>query len=202
MSGKRHETPRSDPPAATGAAPSLEESPDPGANSPISINLISLGCPKNLVDSEMILGNAGLAGFRITPSAEDADVIVINTCGFIDQAREESVNTILEACEVKRQSSTPKKVYIYGALDLGPTVLNRAFGLTWDLAGWLLTPFMAKAGPEIVGRMRARVMDNITTTFASHYKARVPLKDILTREAVLEYNARRTGEKYLILPNG
>ena len=99
-------------------------------------------------------------------------------------------------------SSTPKKVYIYGALDLGPTVLNRAFGLTWDLAGWLLTPFMAKAGPEIVGRMRARVMDNITTTFASHYKARVPLKDILSREAVLEYNARRTGEKYLILPNG
>ena len=43
------------------------------------------------------------------------------------------------------------------ALDLGPTILNRAFGLTWDLAGWLLTPFMAKAGMEIVGRMRARV---------------------------------------------
>ena len=53
-------------------------------------------------------------------------------------------------------SSEAKKVYIYGALDIGPTVLNRAFGLTWDLAGWLLTPFMAKAGMEVVGRMRGR----------------------------------------------
>lgn len=97
-------------------------------------------------------------------------------------------------------SSEAKKVYIYGALDLGPTILNRAFGLTWDLAGWLLTPFMMKAGPEIVGRMRARVMKDLTTTFASHYKARVSLEGMLTREAVSEYNARRTGEKYLVVP--
>ncbi len=97
-------------------------------------------------------------------------------------------------------SSEAKKVYIYGALDLGPTVLNRAFGLTWDLAGWLLTPFMMKAGPDIVARMRARVMKDLTTTFASHYKARVSLEGMLTREAVSEYNARRTGEKYLVVP--
>lgn len=97
-------------------------------------------------------------------------------------------------------SSEPKKVYIYGALDLGPTILNRAFGLTWDLAGWLLTPFMAKAGPEIVGRMRARVMKDLTTTFASHYKAKVGLDEMLTKDAVAEYNARRTGEKYLVVP--
>lgn len=99
-------------------------------------------------------------------------------------------------------SSEPKKVYIYGALDLGPTILNRAFGLTWDLGGWLLTPFMAKAGPEVVGRMRARVMRELTTTFASHYKARVSLEGMLTKAAVSEYNARRTGEKYLVTPNG
>jgi len=98
-------------------------------------------------------------------------------------------------------SSEPKKVYIYGALDLGPTILNRAFGLTWDLSGWLLTPFMAKAGMEIVGRMRARVMKDLTTTFASHYKAKVGLEEMLTKEAVAEYNARRTGEKYLVTPN-
>ncbi len=97
-------------------------------------------------------------------------------------------------------SSTPKKVYIYGALDIGPTILNRAFGLTWDLGGWLLTPFMMKAGMEIVGRMRARVMKDLTTTFASHYKARVSLEEMLTKEAVSEYNARRTGEKYLVVP--
>lgn len=97
-------------------------------------------------------------------------------------------------------SSTPKKVYIYGALDLGPTILNRAFGLTWDLGGWLLTPFMAKAGMEVVGRMRARVMKELTTTFASHYSARVSLEGMLAREAVNVYNARRTGEKYLVMP--
>ena len=97
-------------------------------------------------------------------------------------------------------SSEAKKVYIYGALDLGPTVLNRAFGLTWDLAGWLLTPFMAKAGMEVVGRMRARVAKDLTTTFASHYKAEVSLEGMLTKAAVSEYNARRTGEKYLVVP--
>ncbi|MBS0481475.1 MAG: zinc-binding dehydrogenase [Proteobacteria bacterium] len=97
-------------------------------------------------------------------------------------------------------SSEPKKVYIYGALDLGPTILNRAFGLTWDLGGWLLTPFMVKAGMETVGRMRARVMKDLTTTFASHYAARVSLEEMLTKEAVSEYNARRTGEKYLVVP--
>ena len=98
-------------------------------------------------------------------------------------------------------SSEPKKVYIYGALDLGPTILNRAFGLTWDLAGWLLTPFMMKAGMEIVGRMRGRVMKDLTTTFASHYAKKGDLEDMLTKEAVAMYNARRTGEKYLVTPN-
>jgi NADPH:quinone reductase-like Zn-dependent oxidoreductase len=97
-------------------------------------------------------------------------------------------------------SSERKKVCIYGGLDMGPTVLNRSFGLTWDLSGWLLTPFMMRAGPEIVGRMRARVLKDLTTTFASHYKAKVDLAGMLTREAVIDYNARRTGEKYLVTP--
>jgi NADPH:quinone reductase len=97
-------------------------------------------------------------------------------------------------------SSEPKKVCIYGALDLGPTVLNRAFGLTWDLSGWLLTPFMAKAGMETVVRMRTRVAQNLTTTFASHYAIRGNLAEMLTKEAVSMYNARRTGEKYLVMP--
>ncbi|MGH6786434.1 MAG: zinc-binding dehydrogenase [Novosphingobium sp.] len=97
-------------------------------------------------------------------------------------------------------SSEPKKVCIYGALDMGPTVLNRAFGLTWDLSGWLLTPFMMKAGMETVGRMRARVAKDLTTTFASHYAKRGNLADMLTKDAVGMYNARRTGEKYLVTP--
>ncbi len=97
-------------------------------------------------------------------------------------------------------SSEAKKVYIYGGLDLGPTILNRSFGLTWDLAGWLLMPFMAKAGLETVIRMRMRVAMELTTTFASHYKARVSLEGMLEKGAVADYNARRTGEKYLVVP--
>ena len=98
-------------------------------------------------------------------------------------------------------SNAPKHAYIYGALDLGPTVLNRSFGFSWGVSGWLLTPFMARAGEHVVERMRARVRDGLTTTFASAYKARVSIDAALTKEAVLEYNARRTGEKYLIVPH-
>ena len=94
-----------------------------------------------------------------------------------------------------------QEVYIY-ARSTWADDLNRAFGLTWDLSGWLLTPFMAKAGMEVVGRMRARVAKDLTTTFASHYKAKVGLEDMLSKEVVSEYNAPRTGEKYLVVPNG
>ena len=68
------------------------------------------------------------------------------------------------------------------------------------MAGWLLTPFLAKTGPEIAGRLRARVMNELTTTFASSYKAKVSLEGMLEKDAVAEYNARRTGEKYLVVP--
>ncbi|HAF41812.1 MAG TPA: NADH oxidase [Sphingobium sp.] len=99
-------------------------------------------------------------------------------------------------------SDTLKQAYIYGALDMAPTILNRSFGFSWTVGGWLLFPFLQRAGGETVERMRQRVRDNLTTTFASPYKARLSLEDALTRDAVLAYNARRTGEKYLIVPNG
>jgi len=97
-------------------------------------------------------------------------------------------------------SDTMKQVYIYGALGVGPTVLNRSFGLTWSVSGFLLTPFMAKAGPEIVGRMRKRVVDELTTTFKSHYSQRVSLAQVLEPATLQAINAKRTGEKYLITP--
>jgi NADPH:quinone reductase-like Zn-dependent oxidoreductase len=99
-------------------------------------------------------------------------------------------------------SNSAKKLYIYGALDLSPTILARNFGFTWDVAGFLLFPFLQKAGAEVAARLRQRVRDSLTTTFASHYKAQVTLEQALTRDAVLEYNARRTGEKYLVTPHG
>jgi NADPH:quinone reductase-like Zn-dependent oxidoreductase len=98
-------------------------------------------------------------------------------------------------------SNSPKGAYIYGALDTGPTILNRSFGFSWTVGGWLLFPFLQGAGAETTDRMRQRVRDTLTTTFASSYKARISLRDALTRDAVLTYNARRTGEKYLLMPN-
>ena len=113
----------------------------------------------------------------------------------------------MEAAAVKRMTSYSrygsdqmKQVYIYGALDVGPTILNRSFGLTWGLGGWLLTPFMAKAGAEIVGRMRARVAAELTTTFKSHYSHRITLAEAVDPATLQAYNAKRTGEKYLIRP--
>ena len=97
-------------------------------------------------------------------------------------------------------SDEMKQVYIYGGLDVGPTLLNRSFGLTWGLGGWLLTPFLAKAGPEVAGRMRKRVADELTTTFKSHYSHEISLAQALEPAVLAAYNAKRTGEKYLIRP--
>jgi NADPH:quinone reductase-like Zn-dependent oxidoreductase len=99
-------------------------------------------------------------------------------------------------------SNQPKKMYIYGRLDLSPTILTPSYGFGWTVAGWLLTPFLQQAGLEVVMRMRKRVVDNLTTTFASSYKAEVDLEGMLTREAILDYRRMRTGEKYLVVPNG
>ena len=93
-----------------------------------------------------------------------------------------------------------KKVYTYGMLDTGPTVIDRSFGFAWSLSGFLLFPFLQTCAPEAVERMRQRVRDELTTTFVSHYQARVSLDTALTREAALAYNRRATGEKYLIVP--
>lgn len=99
-------------------------------------------------------------------------------------------------------SSEMKKVYSYGMLDTGPTVLNRSFGFQFEFCGWLLMPALMRLGAETAARMRERVRAGLKTTFASHYTARVTLDDMLTREAVTAYNAKATGKKYLVLPNG
>ncbi|MGQ9898160.1 MAG: 30S ribosomal protein S12 methylthiotransferase RimO [Acidobacteriota bacterium] len=66
-----------------------------------SLGMVSLGCPKNLVDSEVMLGLAAQSGYTITDDADNADVIVVNTCGFIEAAKQESIDTILEMAALK-----------------------------------------------------------------------------------------------------
>lgn len=97
-------------------------------------------------------------------------------------------------------SAVHKQVYIYGALDVAPTTLNRNFGFAWGIGGWLLPNFLQRAGSERVARMRRRVADEINTTFASHYSREVSLAEALTLEAMGAYGRQATGEKYLIRP--
>jgi len=98
-------------------------------------------------------------------------------------------------------STTYKQVYIYGGLDTGPTELNRAFGMSWGLGGFLLTPFLIKVGAAKAGELRARVAAELKTTFASHYTAEISLADVLKPDVIARYNKKATGEKYLINPN-
>ena len=99
-------------------------------------------------------------------------------------------------------SDQAKKMYVYGRLDFGPTLLTPAYGFGWTLSGWLLTPFLQKAGLETMIRMRQRVQEGLTTTFASSYKRKVTLEEMLTKEAAIDYRAMKTGEKYLVTPQG
>lgn len=98
-------------------------------------------------------------------------------------------------------SSVYKQVYIYGSLDPRPTELNRSFGLSWGVGGWLLTPFLQKIGPADIGRLRQRVASELKTTFASHYTKVVSLTEALDPANIAVYAKRATGEKFLINPN-
>ena len=117
------------------------------------------------------------------------------------------VNRILTAMEIaaaqtgswsRYGSEELKQAYIYGQLDLGATELTRGYGWVWSVSGWLLTPFMKRAGPEVVARMQQRVLEEIDTTFASHYSSRLSLAEAITVEAVEDYSARKTGQKTLL----
>jgi len=98
-------------------------------------------------------------------------------------------------------SNVHKQVYIYGGLDMRPTELNRAFGMTWSVGGWLLFPFLMKIGAADGQRLRQRVVDELKTTFASHYTKVISLQETLELANIAVYAKRATGEKFLINPN-
>jgi len=90
---------------------------EPNATVPIArkLGFISLGCPKNLVDSEVMMGILARHGYELTSRPEEADVLVVNTCSFIEPAQQESVNTILEMAEYKR-SGRAQRLVVAGCL--------------------------------------------------------------------------------------
>ena len=74
------------------------------------LHLISLGCAKNLVDSEILLGGLKNTQYDVTEEPDNADTVIVNTCGFLDLAREESVDTILQAAELRKTGSIEQLV--------------------------------------------------------------------------------------------
>ncbi len=98
-------------------------------------------------------------------------------------------------------SNVHKQVYVYGSLDPGPIELNRAFGMAWGVGGWLLFPFLMKIGPAEGQKLRERVVNELKTTFASHYTKIVSLPEALDLTNLDAYAKRATGEKFLINPH-
>lgn len=93
-----------------------------------------------------------------------------------------------------------KQVYLYGGLDVSPTVLSRGYGMAWGVGGWLLPNFLAKAGADVGNRLRMRVLNELKTTFASHYTDEISLSEALQTDVVARYYAKTTGEKFLMCP--
>lgn len=93
-----------------------------------------------------------------------------------------------------------KQVYLYGSLDNEPTSLTRSYGMAWGVGGWLLMNFLARAGEDVAAKLRKRVATELKTTFASHYTQEISLVDALNADVVARYNAKTTGEKFLICP--
>jgi hypothetical protein len=115
--------------------------------------------------------------------------------------------TAMERAQPPLESYTPygtrvlKQLYIYGSLDFSPTILDRRFGLTWSVSGYLLTDALARLGGEAIGRMRARVIAEANTTFASGYAKTIGLREVLEPEVLAVFARRSTGAKYLIDPS-
>lgn len=93
-----------------------------------------------------------------------------------------------------------KQVYIYGSLNTGPTEIARSFGFSWNVGGWLLTPYLQEAGGAEIARMRQFIRDHLHDIFASHYTAHITLHDVLDPAIIAKFAQRATGAKYLINP--
>ncbi|MGR4870404.1 zinc-binding dehydrogenase [Variovorax sp. LARHSF232] len=98
-------------------------------------------------------------------------------------------------------STTHKQVYLYGGLDTRPTEFNRNFGMAWGMGGWLLFPFLQKAGAATVQALKDRVAAELKTTFASHYSKEISLAEALDLDVIAVYNQRATGTKFLLNPS-
>ena len=133
------------------------------------------------------------------------------TIAFDAVAGGELANSILKAMETVALvdaedykiygSTTHKQIYLYGGLNKSPTILDRSYGMSWNIGGWLLFRFLRKIGPEEIAKLNARILKDIRTTFASHYTATISLDDLIDPEIIKAMSKKSTGQKFLLNPS-
>src|ERR1700722_17769257 len=99
-------------------APVIAPAPSAVPRRTVKVGMISLGCAKNLVDSEIMIGHLHQAGMTMTPDADEADVLIVNTCSFIDESKEESIEAIFEANQERgmRRKRKGQKLIVAGCM--------------------------------------------------------------------------------------
>ena len=148
---------------------------------------------ENLINA--LIETGATLGFDATGGGNDGELP-----GQILTAMEVAANKNSEQYS-RYGSETYKQVYIYGGLDRSPTVLTRAYGMSWGLGGWLLTPMLGKIGMERVQEMRTRIAKEIKTTFASKYAKEISFEEMLQPEVINSYAKQSTGNKFLVNPH-
>lgn len=134
------------------------------------------------------------------------------TCAFDAIGGGNMTNTLLMAMELAAKKDVKvdpasfygtdvfKQVYIYGGLDRSATTLQRGFGMSWGVSGWLMPNYLASIGPEKSKDVFMQVAKNIKTTFKTNYFKKISLKELVTKEAYLDFIKQQTGKKYLVCP--
>lgn len=130
------------------------------------VHVITLGCPKNVVDSESLLGQFRSNALKIVPNVEDADVAIINTCGFIEASKAESINTILETAQAKSNGSL-KKIFVMGCLSqrYGTDLANELP----EVDGFFGTNEQEKILSELGNDLKYNLLGERVLTTSTHY---------------------------------
>ena len=129
----------------------------------IKVGLVSLGCAKNLIDSEIMVGHLQQAGMVMTPEADLADVLIINTCSFIDMAKKESIGAVHEAVDARDESKQRKKQKIIVAGCLSQRFAQELPGLMPDVDAFIGLDQVTQVAPIIQNLMGAQAQENLVT---------------------------------------
>jgi NADPH2:quinone reductase len=161
-----------------------------------------LGAKHVLDSSSPTFGRNLVGALKETGATLAFDAIGGGTlAGTIVAAMEEALGA--QAASFSRYGSpVHKQVYIYGMLNPGPRILEGNLGMAWGVGGWLMTWFYAKIDSATAQRLRDRVTNELTTTFASHYTSEISLADALSPDVIVAYSRRATGKKFLLRPSG